>query len=266
MYVAERRSHILELLKKDKRVDVSALAERLGASPETIRRDLNEMEAEGFLVRTHGGAIYLGKNESRPLIPFLPRQAINHDKKTRLGRVAARFVESGDVIAIDNSTTAGCILDHIPTHLRITVITYSLPVVLDVTSRPECQWSCICLGGMVNVKNMSTHGLLTNNDLSYFNPKKLFMSCAGIDENGLMTEGELIESEIKRELIQRSRKRYLLIDDSKWGQVGAVNEGDVTQIDCLITNAAADRAKLAPLLDRGVNILFDDEDVLSPPE
>lgn len=259
MYVEERRLHILELLKKDKRVDVSALAVQLDTSAETIRRDLNELEAEGFLVRTYGGAIYLGEDKSRQPIPFLPRQEINHEKKMRLAEIAARHVEPGDVIAIDNSTTAGCMIEYIPAHYRITVITYSLQLVLAIVSKPKCRWTCISLGGMVEVENMSTHGLLTNNAVGFFNPKKLFMSCTGIDPTGLMTEGNLLESEIKRELLQNSQTRFLLIDDTKLGQVGVVNEGHISQMNFLITNATADRAKLSALLDEKTTLLFDDD-------
>lgn len=257
MYAEERRLHILDLLKKKKRVDVSDLAERLEISPETIRRDLNEMEADGFLKRTHGGAISLGGQKSRPLLPLLSRREVNYDKKASIARVAADFVEDGDVIAIDNSTTACAMLEFIPPGRKLTIITYSLQVILEIISKPEHNWTCISLGGIVHQQNMSTHGLLAGNALGFFQPAKLFLSCAGVSSDGLLTEGTLIDTEIKRDLIQCSQKTFLLIDESKWGQVGAVNWGNAADLDYLITNAGVDPAKLAFLADRKVRILFD---------
>ena len=259
MYVEERRLHILELLKKKRRVDVSDLADKLNTSPETIRRDLNEMEADGFLKRTHGGAIYRGEDTARPLIPVMGRRDINHEMKRSVARVAAFYVDDGDVIAIDNSTTACRILEFIPASYRLTVITYSLQVVMDMVSGGNGGWNCICLGGSVHNDNLSTHGILTTNALSLFQPHKLFMSCAGVGQDGLITEGALMETEIKRELILCCQKTFLLVDGTKWGQIGSVNEGTVDDLDFLITNAGVDPAKLAFLADRKVRVLFDDD-------
>ncbi|MDR1745382.1 MAG: DeoR/GlpR family DNA-binding transcription regulator [Planctomycetota bacterium] len=249
--------HILKQLKKKKRVGVLDLAGELSISPETIRRDLNEMEADGFLKRTHGGAISLGSRESRPLLGILSRRAVEFDKKSAIAKTAAGFVESGDVIAIDNSTTACHMIDFIPAGIKLTLVTYSLQVIIDAAAKHDCNWTCVSLGGIVNPGNLSSHGMLTANALSFFQPRKLFMSCAGIDPSGVMTEGNLLEAEIKRELIKACRKTFLLVDKSKWGQVGSVNEGSAADMDCLITNADVDPEKLAVLRGANVRIVFD---------
>ena len=257
MFAEERRQHILELLKMKKRVDVADLAGKLEISPETIRRDLNELEAEGVLKRTHGGAIYLGDHSSRPIMPMHSRREVNVDDKANIARTAAGFVKDGDVIAIDNSTTAARIVDFIPAAIRLTVITYSLQVILDSIAKPNRNWTCISLGGVVNPKNLSCHGVLTTNALDLFQPHKLFMSCAGIDANGVMTEGNLLEAEIKRELLRACRQVFLLVDKSKWGQVGPINEGRAADLDYLITNAVADPDTLPIPRGSKVQILFD---------
>ncbi len=257
MYAEERRLQIMDLLKRQKRVDVAELAEKFDASPETIRRDLNEMAQDGFLKRTHGGAIYLGDRKYRPLLPLFPRRDVNREQKNRIARVAAGFIEEGDVLALDNSTTVLCLLDFIPHDLRLTILTYSLQIALEIAAKPDCRWTCIILGGTVNAPNLSSHGVLTSTALGFFQPRKLFMSCAGLTPDGLMTEGSLLEAEIKLELIQCSQQRYLLVDASKWGQVGAVKEGNVADFDCLVTNAGVDRERLTFLKEGKVRLVLD---------
>ena len=257
MFAEERRQFILEQLQKKRRVDVLGLAGKLDTSPETIRRDLNEMETDGILKRTHGGAIYLDDHTSRPLMPLHSRHEVNADGKADIARVAAGFVNDGDVIAIDNSTTTARIIEYIPADIKLTIVTYSMKVILDVIANPKRTWTCINLGGVVNPKNMSCHGTLTSSALKMFQPHKLFLSCAGIDSTGMMTEGNLLEAEIKRELLQSCRKSFLLADGSKWGQVGPVNEGQAANLDYLITNADVAPEKLAILRGKKVRIIFD---------
>ena len=257
MYAEERRMHILKQLEKKKRVGVLDLAGEFSTSPETIRRDLNEMEADGFLKRTHGGAISQDGRESRPMLGLLSRRAVEFDNKSSIAKTAAGFVENEDVIAIDNSTTACRMIEFIPADIKLTLISYSLQVIMDAAAKRDCNWTCISLGGVVNPGNLSSHGMLAANALSFFQPRKLFMSCAGIDPSGVMTEGNLLEAEIKRELLKACRETFLLVDKSKWRQAGSVNEGNAADMDCLITNADVDPEMLAVLRDAKLRIVFD---------
>lgn len=259
MFAEERRQLILDFLKQKKRVDVADLAEELSTSPETIRRDLNEMETAGLLKRTHGGAILQNDIASYTLRPLDSRRVINADKKARIAKAAAGLVENGDVIAIDNSTTACRVVDHIPADFKLTVVTYSLQVIYDIARMNNSQWTCISLGGIVNMANMSTHGLLTSNALNFFQPRKFFMSCAGVSPEGLLTEGALLEAETKRELMRCSQKIILMVDDSKWGKTGVVNEGDISGVDCLVINAETEMEKVAIPPGGKLRILFDRE-------
>lgn len=256
MYAEERRLYILELLKQTKRVDVGDLATKMDISPETIRRDLREMEASGHLKRTHGGAIYAGDPEPGPEIPEVLRKAINFEEKCRLARKAATFVEDGDVVVLDNSTTVSCILQYIPKNYKITVLTNAIRAVVEFASYSDCDWTCVSLGGIVRQKTCSTIGFLACNTLSFFRPNKLFLSCNGIDRDGQLTEGNINETEIKRAMIRSSQKRFLLMDETKWGQMGVVNEANISEFDYLITNATVDRTKIEFLRDKGVKILF----------
>lgn len=256
MYAEERRLHILELLKERKRVEVAELAELLAISPETVRRDLNELEIRGLLQRTHGGAIYVDRQSVPPFLSLQARRDINAERKRQIAMAAVPHVADGDVIAIDNSTTVGTMLRFIPVSLTLTIVSYSLYAVMEIAARPDCDWNCILLGGTVNFKQMSLYGLLATNSLGNFKPAKLFMSCAGIDRDGQLTEGNLDDAEMKCELIKRSRRIFLLADESKFGRIGSVNQGTLDDVDCLITNRGLAPENAAILAERRIQVLY----------
>ncbi len=258
MYAEERRIKIYDLLKEFRRVDVTDLSERFNASLETIRRDLREMESDGLLRRTHGGAIIMDKPKTENDMPIVFRRTINSDLKEQIAQLAVTHVNDGDIVALDNSTTALCLLKFIPREYKITLVTNSIPSILEALSMTECDWNCICLGGMVSPRSYSTAGLVASNALGFFRPNILFMSCAGLDAQGRLTEGSLSGVEIKRELIHSSQKRVLLLDSTKWGLAGGVVEAGIEEMDLLITNGSVERDKLEFLQDKRIDIRFAD--------
>src|SRR5436309_443371 len=118
-----RQTAIIELLEKNKRVDVRALAERLGVSTMTIRRDLNLLRNQGFLVRTHGGGMSAGKLSF--LQAAFPHYAVSPEKAA-IGKLAASLVTAGQTVMVDGGTTALEVARNLPKDADITVVTTSL--------------------------------------------------------------------------------------------------------------------------------------------
>lgn len=257
MYAEERRASILELLRHRRRVGVSLLAEQMAASQETIRRDLREMEAEGLLKRTHGGAILPDVPDERPETPIMQRKSQNFLLKDGIARKAAGFVKNGDVVAIDNSTTVFCLLRHMPRDFHLTIISNSVPVLAEIMTMQHCEWTCTSLGGVMHRHSSSTFGPLAYEALGHFRPNKLFMSCGAIDVDGRLTEGNLHDAEMKRALIACSQTTFLLADETKFGKIGVVNGPDASELDYLVTNASINRKRLEALRDKDVKIVFD---------
>jgi DeoR/GlpR family transcriptional regulator of sugar metabolism len=257
MYTEERRLQILEIIRKEKRVDVNPLAEQLEISRETIRRDLRNLEMHGFIKRTHGGAIINDEPARDEELPVMFRKAINIEKKCMIDKKASSFVKDDDVIVLDNSTTVTCMIKYLPRHYKLTIITNALQTMFEISGVTDSDWSCFFLGGALRRKSNATTGFIARNAFSFFRPNKLFMSCAGIDNRGIMTEGNINEVEVKQDFIQYSEQKYLLLDDTKFNTTGIVNEGSVSNIDYLITNSSVDRRKLEFLRDKDVKILFD---------
>ena len=260
MFAEERRQYIQIALRKNRRVDVAMLAAEMEMSLETIRRDLRELEADGLLKRTHGGAILAPAPDQEMEQPLLQRKSVNHDKKFRIAGRAASFVRDKDVVAIDNSSTAALLLHHIPRQYNITIVTNSISLVVDILSLADCNWTCVALGGVARAISNSTFGSPALTTLANFRPHKLFASCAGVDGSGTLTEGNLDDAEMKRALLRCSQVKFLLADDAKFGRLSAVNSAGINDFDYLVTNSTADPNRLGFLQDSRVRLLYDTDD------
>lgn len=245
MFNIERQSVILDLLSQFGKVDVKELARRFSTSNETIRRDLREMEAAGLLKRTHGGAVFLKGNRSEGYeYPLLARGAQNFKEKQLICKAAATLLEDGDTIFLDNSSTTMSLLQFVPSDIRITVVTNSIQIMLEASKFNKENIVVIGIGGVLNQKNYSLTGLLSVDFARNFFPDKAFMSCRGVDEKSGMTDASILEIDVKRVMLRRSKQFVLLADYSKFGLIGAVFMGDLKEVDYVITDSKADKQKL----------------------
>jgi DeoR/GlpR family transcriptional regulator of sugar metabolism len=249
MFAQERHSLILGLLSKEGSVRVASLAERLRVTEETVRRDLERLGHDGKLVRTHGGALPL--DASRREQPFEVRRSAQQREKDAIARAAAAHVLDGEVIAIDGSSTAFALARALP-ELAITVITTSLPVIMALAQRSRIR--VVCAGGTLDRTSMSLSGALTEQVLEHYNIHRLFLSCTGIDaEHGLSETADGLAA-VKRRLMARADRTYLLADHTKFGLRGGAIFAGVEQIDALITDRSAPPEQLARLSQAGVTI------------
>lgn len=245
MFSIERQSTILEMLEREGKVDVNLLASRFSTSKETVRRDLRDMESAGILKRTHGGAVLVGEKHSEGYeYPLLVRGVQKYEEKQRICKAAAMLVEDGDTIFLDNSSTTMSLLRYVPKHIKFTVVTNSIQILLEAGKLNNNNIVVIALGGMLNGKNYSLTGMLSRNFAQNFFPDKSFMSCRGVDEKSGMTDASILEIEVKRDMLGRSKQFILLADHSKFGLIGAVYMGGLNEIDCVITDCKVDPEKL----------------------
>ena len=135
MLTTQRKSLILDILRRDGQVVAKRVAEDFSLSEDTIRRDLREMAAEGLLKRVHGGAL--------PLSPDLPdfsaRRAVTSDAKQRLGTVAAGMVKAGQLIFLDGGTTTAEIARRLPRDIAFTVATHSPTIAAELEHHPTAE-------------------------------------------------------------------------------------------------------------------------------
>lgn len=213
MLVAERHQKIVELVNLRSSVRVTELSEQFSVTEETIRRDLEKLEKENKLKRSHGGAVSVQTEEAE--IHFREREITNAVEKKMIAYEAVKLVENGERIILDASTTAWYMakaLENIP----LTVITNSVRVALELSKKEKM--TVISTGGMLLPKSMSFVGPLAERSLDMYHVNKTFLSCKGVDPvNGLSDSNEW-QALLKKRMIDIADQTILMADSSKFGK------------------------------------------------
>lgn len=232
----ERQAMIARILEEQDRVTVNQLSKMQQVSRETIRRDLKEMEDAGMIQRVHGGAVLSETSKGLKEYPLLTREIRNYTEKVRLCKKAAQYIEDGDTIFVDNSSTTLNLVSFINPEYRVTVITNSIRVLLEASMENNPNLLFICLGGFFRTRNYSLSGSIALDQLKKFRPNKAFLSCHGINMEDGITDGSIYEVDTKREMLSQAKKTYLLADSSKMDKTGVVLLSQFDDIDYLITD------------------------------
>ena len=160
MLKEERQQKILKILNSEQKVITSKLSNRLSVSEDTIRRDLKELDDQGLIKRVYSGALRKGP----PVVDFFSRQNISSDIKTNLARKALRFIEDGQVLLIDGSTTNLHLVNQLPLSLKATIITNSPPISMALSNHKDVE--VIMLGGILFKQSMINLGVQTVKSLN----------------------------------------------------------------------------------------------------
>nr|WP_304150999.1 DeoR/GlpR family DNA-binding transcription regulator [Mitsuokella multacida] len=227
----ERRQKIMEKIRLDRKVYVADLAKAFKVTEETIRRDLEKLEAQDLLRRSYGGAI-LTESTSEDF-SYKRRSTINSESKLAIAEKAARLIQDGDTIMMDSSTTCQALLQRLKEQKDITIITNSIRLMNDFMGSG---FKMICTGGTMRESSCALTGSITSQTLEKYFVDFAFISCKGIDrEKGIMESNES-ESRIKSIMIRQARKAVLLVDHSKFDKTAFVKCDDFSQIDTIVTD------------------------------
>jgi DeoR family fructose operon transcriptional repressor len=237
MYSIERQSEILRMMENIGRVEVNDLAQVFHSSRETIRRDLREMEEKGLIKRTHGGAVMEDLlTVSSPEFPVNIREIQRFKEKDAICRTAASFIQNGDILFVDNSSTCLPLIRHIPADIQVTLITNSIKLLLGAVETDMPHMMLVSLGGLFHAANLSTYGTIAQNTAAGFYPTKSFMSCAGIHPPDQLTDSSILEVDTKRLMIERSREVFILADHTKFDRSGPVFLANFSSVQHLIVD------------------------------
>lgn len=236
MFALERQKKIIELLTENGGVWVSELSKSLGVTEETIRRDLEKLERQELLLRTHGGAVPI--DESTYELSLERRKRTNVDVKEMLAKEAVKYIAPGDTIFLDASTTTFYLSKELKNLSNITVITNSLRVINELAGQDSLK--VIAVGGIVS-GNMSLIGSLAEIDIQQnYVASKIFFSSKGVTlESGILESNDQ-ECGIKQKMIANAKKKFYLCDRTKIGRVGYVKLAGLEEIDTFITEADLD--------------------------
>jgi DeoR family transcriptional regulator, fructose operon transcriptional repressor len=249
---AQRRDRIQEYLLRYKIATNTALSELLEVSEATIRRDLELLEDEGFLERTHGGAVLRLRTPVEP--EYLLRAQRFTEEKKLIGARAAAMIEDGDIIFINSGTTTTQIIRHIRSNADVMVITNNLSAALEVGM---VSYQLVLLGGSLQNKSNSVAGRFTNDNINSVYATKSFIGVDGINLKYGWTVPSSSEAEVIQAMIARTLGPVIAIaDHSKWGNVANFEIARIDQIHRLITDEGISPQARTALSGRSVEVIL----------
>lgn len=238
MFALERQKRILEILNSDGAVLVSRLASEFQVTEETVRRDLEKLEKQEVLTRTHGGAVLI--DEGTYELSLEKRKKINMDSKEKVAEIAAKYIVPGDTVFLDASTTTFCMSKAIKKMKNVTVITNSIRIINELSNSENVK--VIAVGGLVS-NNQSFVGNVAESTIEncYFASKMFFSSKGITDDAGILDSNES-ECAIKQKMLSNTKTKFYVCDKSKIGRVGFVKLSTFDKINYVITDGEFDES------------------------
>jgi DeoR/GlpR family transcriptional regulator of sugar metabolism len=231
--ISERQQKIYELLRKHKNLSIDKLSSILEISKMTVRRDLDRLIKKGIVQRVHGRVIISRTNEYEP--PHMIRSLEMMQEKQMIGRLAASLIKDNAVIIIDVGSTLLELVKNIPENNNITVITNWIPVAVEL-SKKRGLFNLVLVGGKVFTDELSIIGGYPEEMLKDFNADIAFLGVGGISDKFGITDFNMDEVQVKKQMIKSSREVIVLADHSKFGRVAPMKIADIKLIDKIITD------------------------------
>ena len=253
VFAEERQDHIARIVEEHGRARVADLASTFRVSGVTIRKDLAALERQGRVVRTHGGAVTLGRAGAERA--FDVRERIQRDEKDAIGREAAGMVVDGESIALDASTTALALARHLKARggwLHLTVITNGLRIASELAGHPGI--SVVMPAGFLRWEALSLVGPLGEGLFEKVNTQKAFMGAAGFALEAGLSDATEEEAQIKRLMVRGASEVVGLVDHSKWGRAAFATFCETSDMAVVITDAGAPSAMVDQVRRAGIEV------------
>jgi DeoR/GlpR family transcriptional regulator of sugar metabolism len=210
-----REKQILEILLKEKKASVGELARALFISEPSVRRDLQSLENQNLIKRTHGGAVLEETALSKNRIPFLLREYEQSDAKAAIAQKAIDLICDNDVIFLDASTSCYYLIPFLASKRNLTVITNGVKA---LSKLAEYDINTISTGGALVSSCLALVGEEAHKTIEAYNANIAFFSCRGVSDEGYLTDISPEENAVRKRMISRSRKSYLLCASEKFGK------------------------------------------------
>ena len=255
--ISPRHEQILEMLKRDRVVEVAKLSDALGVSAVTIRSDLDALERRILLRRIRGGATSV--QPARFVRPLELLSQSFGEEKQRIGAMAARMVRDGETIILDAGTTTLAMALALPEDLRdVVVITSSLDIAISLENHAGV--TLMVTGGTVkktgrNPRSRSLIPPFAALLLGQINADCAYLCCAGIHAGRGFTNAHFEEVEIKRAMLAAARRAVMLGDHGKIGHVAGARIAGVEEVSSLVTDHHAEPADVQTLEAAGLDVI-----------
>jgi len=249
MLTEQRHLAILDELGLTGRVLARELAERLGVSEDTIRRDLRELSTRGALQRVHGGALPV----SPALANLARRSSIAVDEKRALGRQAASLIADGQLVFVDGGTSTLAMVRQLPATLRATVATHSPVIAAALIEHPSVE--VLMLGGRLFKHSGVAVGAGVAQAIQALRADCYFLGVTGIQAEFGLSTGDAEEAQVKALLMASAAETVLMASSDKLGKVSPYRVAPLSALSTLIVTPQADPAQLQALRLPGLDLI-----------
>lgn len=221
MLPLQRKQALIEYLANKGVATMKEMSDWFGVSEMTIRRDLNVLEQENIIRRSHGGAVYLGARpdagQDEP--EMTSKQASNRDVKERLAEYAARtFVQEGDIVVLENGTTVSSMAERLGHLNELTLLTNGLDTLNRFRPLVSDKRTVISCGGILREKSGTFVGPLAEEFFSRYHADTLFLSALGYTQEAGFTDPNLLDTQVKIAMLRSATRVVMLLDSSKIGK------------------------------------------------
>ena len=253
MLAEERKALLIRRLRDNGYIQVTDLANELGISSATIRRDIIDLEKEGLCIRKRGGAVRSSQGVTMEL-PYDVKKYRNTDAKNRIAKEALKLIENGDTILLDAGSTVFALATLLNTKDHLTVVTHDLNIAYKLAANPNI--NLICTGGVARANVYTLQGAQVVDFIRDLKVDKSFIGADAIHKDGTISNVNIEEVPIKQAMIKAANQVILLTDSSKFGTTGFAKVCDVSELNYLITDDNIPEEYIGCCDDKGVQVLI----------
>jgi DeoR family deoxyribose operon repressor len=252
----ERIQRIVETLRaQDLGVSsIRELAGRLAVSEMTIRRDLEELARQNVVRLVHAGAVLVSPETAPPRYALAEAGSRMAEEKRRIGRRAAALIQPHDVVIVDSGSTTERLVQAIPDGLPLTLICFSLNVLVAAHRNKECR--IVFAGGVLHENTLMFESPEGAQLIRRFRANKAFLSASGVSDRLGVTCANSYEVETKKAAIASSLERILVADSSKLGRIHPSHFAELRDFSALVTDAGLSPENAELLRASGIQLLI----------
>lgn len=248
---AERQKKMMEYIEANTSAQIHELAEKFHVSEATVRRDLDDLDQQGALKRTHGGAIKVDRSTAYESM-YSEKIGQMLEEKHRIANSAAQMVHTGDTVLIDSGTTTFFIAQALSHHENLTIITNDLYIAYQTPLHPSS--TLIVTGGTRRQGRQELVGTVTENFIRDTHVDIAFIGVDGIDLTGGATNANFAEVGVKRLMLEAAARGVIVADHSKFGRIALARICDIKEASLILTDTGIDGDMLTRLKKLGVQM------------
>ena len=249
MLVAERRDLLLARLNRDGKLVAKDLAQELGVSEDSVRRNLRELAAAGLCQRVYGGAVPV----SRAVVDYKARGVVEPESKDRVAQRAAALIRPGARVIVDGGTTTRAVIRALPHDLSATVITHSPTIAAALIDHPQIE--ILLLGGRVYKHSAVACGAAAAEAAGAISADLFLLGVTGVHPQEGLTTGDAEEAAMKRTLAARAADTYVLASAEKIGAASAYTVLPLKDVTAIVTDTPANNPIIEQIIAGGTRII-----------